>query len=52
MFEIAVNGGHGNWTDVFGSGGILAVGQVSFEVGVSDNGELDSPYSSGCCGKS
>jgi len=55
VFEIAVNGGHGNWTGVFDSGGTLAVenvGQVSFEVGVSDNGELDSHYSSGCCGKS
>lgn len=45
VFEVPLNGGHGNWTGVFPDGGVLAVenvANISFEVGVSDKGELGS----------
>jgi calcium channel MID1 len=43
VFEISLDAGLGNWTGLASKGGVLAVenaGQTSFEVGVSNSGEL------------
>lgn len=41
VFEIVLNDGHGNWTGVFPTGGVLAVedaNKTTFQIGVSDGG--------------
>jgi len=43
VFEIVLSAGLGNWTGVASNGGVLAVenaGQTSFQVGVSNGGEM------------